>query len=104
MIEREIKLTTTINTFVIDGENITDLRDVERYMQENNITTLAGTIADTEYTTSDFTSDAQAIREEFFSNIDDTLVINDSSIVDILDDNSTTGGGAAPKGFTPASP
>lgn len=105
MIEREIPLETAVNTFVINGESVTDLRDVERYMQENNLTTLAGTIADTAYTTDDFTSDFQAIKEDLFSNVDDTLAIDDSAATDIIDDaTSTTGGGAAPKGFTPASP
>ena len=104
MVERDFKLDTQINTYSIGGEATTDLREVERYMEENNLTTLAGTIADTAYTTDDFTSDSQAIKEEFFSDIDDTLVIDDSSIVDVLDDNSDTGGGGAPKGFTIASP
>lgn len=105
MVERDFKLDTQINTYSIGGEATTDLREVERYMEENNLTTLAGTIADTAYTTDDFTSDSQAIKEEFFSDIDDTLELDDSAPTDIIDDaTSTTGGGAAPKGFTIASP
>lgn len=103
MRERDLTLNTQINTYSVAGQTFTDLQDLELYMTANGIETITGDIADTSISVLDFTSDSQAIREEFFSDIDDTTgIVTDSTIVGLVDGKEDTTGGGAPKGFTGA--
>jgi len=95
MIERELKLNTQINTYSLGGLVFTDLRELEAYMTANNVTTAIGDITDTSVTSTDFESDAQAMREEFFTGVDDTITVDDGIIIGVVDDNEDTTDGDA---------
>ena len=88
----DLKLTTTKNTFSIDGRSVTDLDEVKRYMDKNSLTELTGTEADIKL--SDFIGDAQRITEELFEDAEVSgggLTIVDDSIINGIVDNADDG-------------
>ena len=93
----DLRLTTTKNTFSIDGRSVTDLDEVKRYMDKNSLSTLTGTEADVKLT--DFTGDAQRITEELFEDAEDGGLTVDDTVIDGIIDDADDG---TTKGFTQA--
>jgi hypothetical protein len=95
------KLPSTVNSFNINGVAVSDLREVEKYMGANNLTTLAGSESGSSIESTDFTTDAQRITEDLFSSYDDSnglTIFDDTDIDDTITSQTASGG----KGLVPS--